>query len=90
MYRAYYFSLFYTCLVALAAFSIAHAAPSSLLLRIILGLSTIGATALLVLVLVDRPERAWSRSSVQVRRLAKKLKRNIRLRRPRPGFNQAL
>ena len=85
---AYYLSLFYSCLVALAAFSIAYDAPSSLLLSGLLGLGAFWATFLSSLVLAQRHERVVLRYSLWVRRLAKKVKRKLRPKRPRPGFNQ--
>jgi hypothetical protein len=85
--RAYYFSLFYSLLVALAVFSITHAAPNSLLLSGLLGLGTFWGTFLLSLVFT-RHERVVLRYSLRVRRLAKKLKRKVWPRRTRPGFNQ--
>jgi hypothetical protein len=84
---AYYLSLFYSCLVALAAFSIAYDAPSSLLLSGLLGLGAFWATFLSSLVFT-RHERVVLRYSLRVRRLAKKLKRKVWPRRMRPGFNQ--
>ncbi len=88
MNRAYYVSLFSAFLVALAAFAIARAAPSSSLLSVVLALGAFWATFLLALVLTQRHERVWLRSSLRVRRLVQKLKQNIRLGHPRRGFNQ--
>ena len=74
---AYYFSLFGSSLIALAAFSLDYDASSSLLVSVFVGLGAFWITFLSVLVLSQQHERVLRRYSLWGRRLVKKIKRKI-------------